>query len=165
MSEIEKLGGKAIPVRCDVTQQRDVIKVLEQVNSCYGAVDIMINNAGITTPEPFLGLPVKKWDLVLAVNLRGTFLCSKAVLPQMVERRRGSIINVSSVLAKTIEFSIPYGVSKAAIERFTLGLAKELKEYNISVNALCPDFTLTEAVKSQRPNIDTAGWQLPENVG
>jgi len=164
-NEIEMQGGKAISVRCDVTWEKDVEELVEQVMSHYGQVDIMINNAGINTPEPFLKLSAKRWDLVMGVNLRGTFLCSKAVLPQMVERRSGSIINLSSVLAKRIKFSIPYGASKAAIERLTLGLAKELKKYNISVNALCPDFTVTETVTTYLKDADTAGWQLPEMWG
>lgn len=164
-NEIEMQGGKAISVRCDVTQEKDVEELVEQVMNQYGQVDIMINNAGINTPEPFLKLSAKRWDLVMGVNLRGTFLCSKAVLPQMVERRSGSIINLSSVLAKRIKFSIPYGASKAAIERLTLGLAKELKKYNISVNALCPDFTVTETVTTYLKDADTTGWQLPEMWG
>jgi citronellol/citronellal dehydrogenase len=103
----------------------------------------------------------------MQVNVRGTFLCTKAVLPQMVKRRTGSVINLSSVLAQTItmKYSIAYGVTKAAIERFSLGLAEEVKEYNIAVNALCPDFTVTEAVKIFRPDADTSGWQSPEMWG
>jgi len=165
VKEIEKLGGKAIAVRCDITKEQDVVNLVEQVNEQYGPVDVLINNAGITTTESFMELPIKKLDLVMAVNLRGTFLCTKAVLPHMVKRRSGHIINLSSVLAKRIKFSIAYGVTKAAIERFTLGLAEEMKRYNIAVNTLCPDFTVTEAVKTYLPDTDTSGWQLPEMWG
>lgn len=125
----------------------------------------MINNAGITTPEPFLKLSTKKWDLVMNVNLKGTFLCTKAVLPQMVARRSGNIINVSSILAKRIQFGIAYGTSKAAIERFTLGLAEEMRKHNVAVNALCPDFTVTEAVTTFLKNADTTQWQSSEMWG
>jgi citronellol/citronellal dehydrogenase len=165
VKEIKKLGGKAIAVRCDITKEQEVVNLVEQVNAQYGPVDILINNAGIATTESLIELPVKKWDIVMQVNLRGTFLCTKAVLPQMVKRKSGNIINLSSVLAKTIEYNIAYGATKAAIERFTLGLAEEVKEYNIAVNALCPDFTVTEAVKVYRPDADTSGWQLPEMWG
>ena len=165
VSEIGKLGGKATAIRCDVTREEDAEALINQVNKDFGRVDILINNAGITTPEPFLKLTVKKWDLLMGVNLRGTFLCTKAVLPQMVERKSGHIINISSVLAKRIEFSIPYGASKAAIERITLGLAKEMKKYNVAVNALCPDFTVTEAVTTFLKDVDTTGWQDPEIWG
>ena len=165
VSEIEKLGGKALAVRCDVSKEEDVVLMVEQVVREYGAVDIMVNNAGVTTPESFLKLTTKKWDLVMNVNLRGTFLCTKAVLPKMVEKKSGSVINLSSILAKTVKFSIPYGATKAAIERYTLGLAKEMKKFNIAVNALCPDFTVTEAVETFLQDVDTSDWQRPEMWG
>lgn len=165
LDEIEKIGGKAIAVRCDVAEEKDVGLMVEQVVKAYGTVDIMVNNAGITTPESFLKLTTKKWDLVMNVNLRGTFFCTKAVLPQMVEKRSGAIINLSSILATTVKFSIPYGATKAAIERFTLGLAKEMKKFNIAVNALRPDFTVTEAVETFLPEVDTSEWQRPEMWG
>jgi len=165
VNEINKLGGKAIAVRCDVSKEKDVLLMVDQVEREYGAVDIMVNNAGVTTPESFLKLTTKKWDLVMNVNLRGTFLCTKAVLPRMVEKRSGSVINLSSILAKTVKFSIPYGATKAAIERYTLGLAKEMKKYNIAVNALCPDFTVTEAVETFLQDVDTSDWQRPEMWG
>jgi citronellol/citronellal dehydrogenase len=165
--EIEKLRGKAIAVRFDITKEQDVVNLVEQVNAQCGPADILINNAGISVPKSLMELPVKQWDLLMQVNVRGTFLCTKAVLPQMVKRRSGNIINLSSVLAQTItmKYSLAYGVTKAAIERFTLGLAEEVKEYNIAVNALSPDFTVTEAVKIFRPDADTSGWQLPEMWG
>ncbi len=163
--EIEKEGGRSISVRCDVTREEDVEHLIRHVTQEFGRVDIMINNAGITTPEPFLRLSTKKWDLVMNVNLKGSFLCTKAVLPQMVARRSGNIINVSSILAKRIQFSIPYGTSKAAIERFTLGLAKEMKKHNVAVNALCPDFTVTEAVRAFLKNDDATHWQSSEMWG
>jgi len=162
---IKKSGGKALAVQCDVTDENDVANMVHQVLDTFGKVDILINNAGITTPEPFLRLTAKKWDLVIEVNLKGTFLCCQAVLPQMVKQKSGHIINLSSVLAKTIKFSIPYGATKAAIERFTLGLAKEMRKYNIAVNALCPDFTVTEAVTTFLKDVDTAGWQTPKMWG
>jgi citronellol/citronellal dehydrogenase len=165
VNEIKKLGGKAMAVRCDVSKEEDVALMVDQVEREYGAVDIMVNNAGVTTPESFLKLTTKKWDLVMNVNLRGTFLCTKAVLPRMVEKRSGSVINLSSILAKTVKFSIPYGATKAAIERYTLGLAKEMKKYNIAVNALCPDFTVTEAVETFLQDVDTSDWQRPEMWG
>jgi citronellol/citronellal dehydrogenase len=165
VDEIEKLGGNSMAVRCDVTREIDVEELIKVVTDHFGRVHILINNAGVTTPEPFLKLSAKKWDLVMGVNLRGTFLCTKAVLPQMVEQGSGHIINLSSVLARTIKYSIAYGASKAAIERFTLGLAKEMKKHNVAVNALCPDFTVTEAVTTFLKDVDTTEWQKPEMWG
>ena len=163
--EIEQLRGKAIALRCDVTQENEINRMVEQVQEELGQVDIMINNAGTGMPKSFLKLTTKNWDMLMNVNLRGTFLCTKAVLPQMTQRKSGNIINLSSILAIQIKFSIPYGASKAAIERFTLGLAREMKKHNIAVNALRPDFTVTEAVKTELPDVDTSDWQKPEMWG
>ncbi|MBW1999519.1 MAG: SDR family NAD(P)-dependent oxidoreductase [Deltaproteobacteria bacterium] len=165
VKEIEDLGGKAIPVKCDVTKEEDVHKMVRRVSKLLGPIDILINNAGIGMPKSFVKLTTKNWDLVINVNLRGTFLCTKAVLPQMMERRSGNIINLSSVLATQIKYSVVYGASKAAIERLTLGLAAEVKKYHIAVNALRPDFTATEAVVLELPNVDTSKWQKPEMWG
>jgi len=102
----------------------------------------------------------------MQVNVRGTFLCTKAVLPQMVKRRSGNIINLSSVLRRhhnEAQFSL--WSDEGSDRAFTLGLAEEVKEYNIAVNAFSPDFTVTEAVKIFRPDADTSGWQLPEMWG
>ncbi len=163
--EIEELDGSAIAVKCDVTQEKDVVALVQQVNGQYGAIDILVNNAGITTTESFLDMPAKKWNLVMSVNLGGTVGCTRAVLPQMVAQKSGHIINLSSILAQEIQFSIPYGVSKAAIERFTLGLAREVRKHNVAVNALCPSWTVTEAVTTLSSGTDTSGWQLPEMWG
>ena len=164
--EIRKFGGKALAVRCDISEENDVEDLVRQVNMHLGPPDILVNNAGSTAVEPLVKLPVKKWDRVIAVNLRGTFLCTRAVLPQMIERKAGHIINMSSVLAhRRIQFSIVYGASKAAIERFTLGLANEVKKYNVAVNCLSPDFTATESVEHNMPGVDTSSWQRPEMWG
>ncbi len=165
VKEIVQSGGRAIAVRCDVPREEEINALIEQVDKQFGRVDIMINNAGIGMPKSFLKLTIKHWDLLMNVNLRGTFLCTKAVLPQMTERKCGNIINLTSVLATRIKYSIPYGASKAAIERLTLGLAKEMKKYNVAVNALKPDFTVTEAVEAELPDVDTSDWQRPEMWG
>jgi NAD(P)-dependent dehydrogenase (short-subunit alcohol dehydrogenase family) len=102
----------------------------------------------------------------MAVNLRGLFLCSKAVLPGMMERKSGSIINISSAAGNVlIKGSIAYGVTKAGLERFTLGLAREMRKHSIAVNALRLDLTVTEAVQSFLTDVDTTGWQKPEMWG
>lgn len=165
VDQIARQGGKAVAVRCDVTKDEDVENLVAKVHREFGRVDVLINNAGITTPEPVAKLTTKKWDLVLGVNLRGTFLCSKAVIPRMLEQGSGHIINLSSVLAQRIKYSVVYGVTKAAIDRFTLGLSDELKNNNVAVNALRPDFTVTEAVTTFLKDVDTSGWQRPEMWG
>jgi citronellol/citronellal dehydrogenase len=164
--EIRALGGYALAIKSDVTKEESVEALVRMTLQEYGAVDVLVNNAGINFPGKVLDIPVKRWDLVIAVNLRGTFLCTKAVLPTMVKRRSGSIINLSSVVGtRMIMFDVAYGVAKAAIERFTCGLAEELREYNIAVNALCPSLTDTEGFKQWMPGVDTSGWQKPEMWG
>jgi len=163
---IHALGGKALAIRTDVTREDDVMRMAERTLKEFGAIDILVNNAGIDSPGTVLDMPVKRWDLIMAVNLRGTFLCTKAVLPTMMKRRSGSIINLSSVAGtRLIALDVAYGASKAAIERFTYGLAQEVKEYNIAVNALCPSVTDTEGVALWMPSKDKSGWQKPEMWG
>jgi len=163
--EIEQSDGEAIPIRCDVTEEEDVNEMVRQIIAHYGHIDILINNAGIGMPKSFLKTTIKNWDLLMNVNLRGTFLITQAVLPQMIEQGNGNIINLSSVLAVQIKYSISYGASKAAIERLTLGLAKEMIKHNVAVNAFRPGFTVTEAVKTELPDVDTSDWQKPEMWG
>jgi len=166
VEEIYAFGGEAMPVRLDITREDDVAAMVSAVTDKYGKVDILVNNAGITTPESFIDLTVKKWDLIMAVNLRGAFLCTRAVLPGMIERQSGSIINISSAAGNVlIKGSIAYGVTKVGLERFALGLAKEMRKHNVAVNALRLDLTVTEAVRSFLPDIDTSGWQTAEMWG
>jgi citronellol/citronellal dehydrogenase len=164
--EIRALGRRALAIRTDVTKEESVEKLATRTVQEFGAIDILVNNAGIDVPGKVLDISIKRWDLVIAVNLRGTFLCTKAVLPTMVKRRSGNIINLSSVVGTMmIMFDVAYGVAKAAIERFTRGLAEELKEYNIAVNALCPSLTDTEGFGQWMPGVDRSGWQRPEMWG
>jgi len=166
VDEISAFGGEAMPVRLDITCEDDVEAMVSAVTDKYGKVDILVNNAGITTPESFVDLTAKKWDLIMAVNLRGAFLCTRAVLPGMIERRSGSIINISSAAGNVlIKGSIAYGVTKAGLERFTLGLAKEMRKHNIAVNALRLGLTVTEAVRTFLPGVDISGWQTAEMWG
>jgi len=164
--EIRALGRRALAIKTDITREEDVAQLAKKTLLEFGAIDILVNNAGIDYPSRVLDIPIKRWDLVMAVNLRGTFLCTKAVLPTMVQRGGGSIINLSSLVGTRIVSSdVVYGVSKAAIERFTAGLAEELKGYNIAVNALCPSFTDTEGLAFMMPGVDRSGCQKPEMWG
>lgn len=175
-AEIQALGRHSLAIRTDVTSEQEIQQMVAETINKFGRVDILVNNAGIETYGTLYQFTVKRWDLILAVNLRGTFLCTKVVLPSMMEHRSGNIINLSSVLARSLRGSIAYGVSKAGIERFTRGLARELKEYNIAVNALCPSYTDTEGLRYLNPDAskgDRSGmkatraseWQSPQMWG
>ncbi|MFC2036286.1 SDR family NAD(P)-dependent oxidoreductase [Chloroflexota bacterium] len=164
--EIQALGKRALAIRTDVTKDEDIENMVKKAIDEFDHIDILVNNAGLSFLSPLLDLPVKHWDLVMSVNLRAPFICTKAVLPKMVEQMCGSIINVSSILGtRVLEGPIPYGVTKAALERFTLSLAEEVRRYNISVNAIAPGLTVTEGLKTVSTNADITEWQKPELWG
>jgi NAD(P)-dependent dehydrogenase (short-subunit alcohol dehydrogenase family) len=145
--EIESFGGKAIAVRTDVSKEEDVRNLVARTREAFGPIDILVNNAAVNWYIPVKDYPLHRWQTLLNVNLTGPFMLIQAVLPDMLERRSGNIINISSRAAigpgpgpytSPGRGGTPYGVSKAALERLTQGLAQELFEYNIAVNALSP---------------------------
>lgn len=165
--EIRKLGARALPLRCDVTREESINETVQKTLKEFGRIDILVNNAAVAWWPPITETPLKRFELVLRVNLIGPFLMVKAVLPGMIERKSGSIINISSLAAnkRVRGFSgISYGVSKAALERFTWGLAAELGQYNIAVNAIKPLKPVgTEGMMAQTgKDTDRSDWQSPE---
>ncbi len=179
VAEIEAAGGRALAVACNVREEDSIRGMVNRALDEYGAVDALINNAGIGGYAPFLEMTLREWDLNMAVNLRAPFIACQAVAPIMIEQGGGSIINVSSHAASNIFSSTlggdhaagialigqAYGASKAALERFTWGLAAELGPHNIAVNALKPLRPVaTEGFRFQRPNADFSAWATPENM-
>jgi citronellol/citronellal dehydrogenase len=178
-AEIEALGGKALPVRCNVREEENIYAMAQRALDALGRIDVLVNNAGVGTYRPFLEATVKEWDLVMDINLRAPFICCKAVVPIMMEQGGGSIINISSHAATNIFSSTlnadpgaeialmgqAYGAAKAGLERLTWGLAAELGRYNIAVNALKPlRPVLTEGFQAQRPDADFSTWATPEDM-
>ena len=160
---VRKAGKKALIVPTNVSDEEQVNSMVEKAIEEYGRIDVMLNNAGITSPDSFLDISRKRWDLIIGVNLEGTFLCTKASLPKMLEQGSGMIINVSSILAKEIRFSVAYGVTKAGLERFTLGLAREMrKNAGIAITCIRPYFVTTEAVTGFLEGKDTSSWETPD---
>lgn len=166
---IEALGGTALPVRADVAVENEVAHLLEQTLLRFQRVDILVNNAATNRPALFTHAPLNSWDEIIRVNIRGTVVCTKAVVPVMIQQGSGHIINLSSVVADTLHHlpltGLAYDVSKAAINRFTRGLAEELKPYAIGVNALAPDNTATEGWSFLNRSADTSKWARPELWG
>ena len=160
--EIESLGVKTLTMGGDITVEEDVNAIVNKAMEKFGKIDVLVNNAGVTAQDSFLNLPYRRWRLILSVNLDGTYLCSKVVLPYMVEKKSGMIINVSSILAKEIRMSIPYGVTKAGVERLTLGLAREMRrEEGIAITCIRPYFVKTEVVMQYMKGKDTSAYEEP----
>ena len=160
--EIRALGARALALKCSVVDEEEVEGMVRKTLEEFGRVDILVNNAGIAYYAPLQEMPLKRWELVLRVNLTGAFLCARAVIPTMMKQRSGSIINISSVDAtlktKTPVFTgLAYGASKAGLERLTWGMAVELEEYNIAVNALKPRGAVdTPGMRFMNPGLDTS---------
>jgi len=162
-SQIEKMGRKVLHLGGDITVEADVESMVNQTIDKFGKIDVLVNNAGVTAPDPFLKMPTRRWNLIISVNLNGTFLCTYYVLPKMVEKGTGTVINVSSILAERVQFSIPYGTSKAAVERFTKGLAREMRHYpGIAITCIRPYFVKTDVVMGFLPEADMKDWETPE---
>ena len=142
--EIERAGGKALALKVDVTKSAEVEAAVKQVVSKFGKVDILVNNAGLSLSCAVSKMSEETWDKVQDVNLKGAFLCCRAVMPYMKERRSGKIVNITSIAAlRGTLFSAHYGASKAGLVAFTQGLAMELGHRNINVNAVGPGIITT----------------------
>jgi citronellol/citronellal dehydrogenase len=136
--QIKAAGGKVLAIQTNVLVEGEVQAMVQKVLEEWGKINILVNNAAVAAPGPFVETTTRRWNLV---NLLGTFLCTKAVLPSMIEQKSGSIINTSSGAADSRIYGvtgIAYGTAKAAIEHFTCSLAAELGPYNIAVNCYKP---------------------------
>lgn len=138
--QIEALGSKALPIKCDVTDFEQAQDVEEKVVGKYERIDILVNNAGIYPQKAFLDMTADDWNKVLRINLNGVFHCTKAVIPKMVKQRYGKIVNIASIAGAVVGFQnlAHYSASKAAIAGFTKSLALEVAQYGINVNAVAP---------------------------
>jgi NAD(P)-dependent dehydrogenase (short-subunit alcohol dehydrogenase family) len=143
---------QAIYVRADVTSKTSIGGLVDKAISEFGMVDILVNNAGLFADlrtKPFQEIDEDEWDRVMAVNVRGTFQCAKAVAPLMMEKKDGRIINIASGTAfKGTGHLLHYVTSKGAVVSMTRSLARELGPYNICVNAIAPGLTMSDAVKT-----------------
>ena len=140
-AEIESAGGKAILVPADVSDENAVEDMVKTVTEAFGSIDILVNNAGITRDGLLLRMKEEDWDAVLNTNLKGVFLCTKAVSKFMMKKRYGRIVNMASVVGVTGNASqANYAAAKAGVIGFTKAMAKELARRGITVNAIAPGF-------------------------
>jgi NAD(P)-dependent dehydrogenase (short-subunit alcohol dehydrogenase family) len=152
---IRDQGGKALAVRADISQEKDVQAMAEAAAREFGGIDALVNNASLMSSlprRPWDEIPLEEWDRVMAVDLRGLFLCCRAVVPHMKKRGKGKIVNISStrVLEGTPN-RLHYTTAKAGVLGFTRALARELGADRINVNAVLPGLTLSDTQVASSP--------------
>ncbi len=147
VAEARAAGGEATAVRADISQPADIERLVAAAHEAYGPVDVLVNNAALTYYIPIAELPLKRWQRMLDVDITAPFLLAQAVIPDMIAKGHGNIVNISSLAARHPEGppyamaprgGTTYGVVKAGIERFSSGLAHELFDKHIAVNSLAP---------------------------
>jgi NAD(P)-dependent dehydrogenase (short-subunit alcohol dehydrogenase family) len=142
---VEAAGRKALIVETDVTNESAVNVLVETVTTSLGPPDILFNNAGVTTGLPLVDLPPAEWERIINVNLTGTYLCCRAFAPGMIARKRGSIINMGSVLSgRGMALRTVYSASKAGVANFGAALAFELGPHGITVNTIGATVIVTD---------------------
>ncbi|MFJ7751972.1 3-oxoacyl-[acyl-carrier-protein] reductase [Peribacillus muralis] len=154
VDEIKALGREAFAIQCDVANGESVTNMIKEVVERFGRVDILVNNAGITRDNLLMRMKEEEWDAVINTNLKGVFLCTKAVTRQMMKQRSGRIINMASIVGVSGNAGqANYVAAKAGVIGLTKTTAKELASRGITVNAIAPGFIST----------DMTG-ELPEDV-
>jgi len=146
VAELHGMKAQAQGWPCDVTMESSVKDFVHEAQRAFGRIDILVNNAGVMTrPAPMVELEVRKWDYTIAVNLRGPFLVTQAVLPFMLKQKSGSVINVSSTIGRGAYANfVAYATSKWGLEGFTQTLAAEQRASHIQVNSVEPGYVATK---------------------
>lgn len=175
--EIRQSGGEAMGVKVDVSDERNTLELARVTAEKYGGIDILVNNAALFARgpmTPFMEITFEEWNRVMAVNVGGMFLCSKAVFPYMKTRKKGKIINISSGTFWTgTHGMLHYVASKGAVIGLTRQLAREVGEYGICVNCVTPGLTASEGVVSSfaKETLDDRAskrcigrWEMPEDL-
>ena len=145
VSCLQESGRRALAVQADVSQDAEVAHVVDRTLEEFGRIDVLCNNAGVNHTHPVDEMPLEKWDEVIAVNLRGPFLLSRAVLPHMKKQNYGRIVHVSSMSSVVCSAGAgAYNASKAALNALSRTTASETRDYNVLVNAMSPGFLKTD---------------------
>jgi meso-butanediol dehydrogenase / (S,S)-butanediol dehydrogenase / diacetyl reductase len=146
VAEIKAKGGNGLALQMDATKEADVNNMIEKTIEIYGKIDILVNNVGggAGGPAVIIKTATENWDRTIEITLKSAFLCSRAVAQEMIKRKQGRIINISSISGKLGESLIgPYCAAKFGVLGLTQTMAKELGRYSITVNAVCPGYVFT----------------------
>ena len=163
VAAVEKIGRKALNLKVNVADTGETKSMVEQVLKAWGKVDILVNNAGITRDGLLLRMKEEDWNLVLQINLNGTFNCTKAVLQPMTKQRYGRIVNIASIVGVIGNAGqANYSASKAAVIGFTKTVGREYASRNVTVNAVAPGFIDTAMTHGLSTDVkDTLLKQIP----
>ena len=159
--EVKALGRRALAVSADIPKWDDVERMAKVAAQEFGGIDILINNAGLADikPKPFFQVTEREWDEGFSVNLKGMFLCCKAVFPFLKERGKGKIVNIGSgTHFLGAPGMIHYASTKGAIIGMTRTLSRELGDHKINVNCVAPGFTITEGIAALMSTPGLDGW-------
>ena len=161
-SAAESLRGEKLDVSTsvfDVTDRDAIDAGVAAIESSVGPVDILFNNAGIQRRGAFVGFPQEQWDEIIATNLTAPFAVSQAVLPKMIEKKRGKIVHIASLMSELARPSVvPYTAAKGGVRQLTRGMAVELAAHNIQVNAIAPGYFATEMNRALLDNAEFTAW-------
>ena len=177
VAEIEGIGRKALGVQVDVTRDAQVRELVAQAIERFGQIDILVNNAGTDIVKSVVDMTDEEWDLQINVNLKGTFYCCRAAVPQMIRRKAGAIVNIASVAGWVCyPQGAAYAAAKAGVMAFTRSLAGEVAAHGVRVNAIAPgpiDTPLAQSVLDHMPEAQKQGllssvvmhrWGKPEEI-
>ncbi len=163
--QIRATGGECLPIRCDLTSAEDRSALIRQVIDAYDRIDVLVNNAAIILHTNVADTTVKRWGLMAEINVRAPIELCMLTIPHMMKQKSGSIINVSSAAAHDVGALTLYGAADAALDRFTQGLAREMKDHNVAVNGLDPGQVKTEGALFTYPeDTDWSSWKDPAAV-
>jgi NAD(P)-dependent dehydrogenase (short-subunit alcohol dehydrogenase family) len=173
--KVISLGRRALPMKADVSSRSQVESMVKEAVKEFGTIDILVNNAGISGCSRLVkDIPEESWDEVMAINLKGVFLCCQAVVPVMIEKGRGKIVNIASLAARRMSFlgGADYTASKYGVVGLSHHLAYELALHKINVNVVCPGATLTKMTEEKAPkevkdkvaaNVPLGRWCVPQD--
>lgn len=163
--EINDIGRKALPIVTDVQLKSDVESMVNQAFTAFGKIDILVNNAGVAIHNPIPNIREEDWDLTMAVNLKGVFLCTQAVFSHMCEQEYGHIVNISSVSGKFGHVNGgAYCASKFAVNGFTETTNNEGRQYGVKASVVCPGPVDTKMRRDNHPDDVIDHLTLPEDV-